>query len=70
VQAWAHRRLPATLQVCSQIEHKTSEVEGEALSALDALTKKVMLGFTGHVILEAFLFNGQNYKFTPISESF
>jgi len=58
------------LQVCSRIEHLTSEVEGEALSALDALTKKVMLGFTSHVTLQAFLFNGQNHKFTHISEPF
>ncbi len=37
-----HPRGP--FQVCSRIEHMTSEAEGEALSAFDALTNKVMLG--------------------------
>lgn len=31
-----------TVQVCSRIEHLTSEMEGDALSALDAFVKKVM----------------------------
>ncbi|DBB07272.1 TPA: hypothetical protein ACH3X1_011567, partial [Trebouxia sp. C0004] len=35
--------------VCSRIEHLTSEVEGEALSALDALTKKVSKHTLEHV---------------------
>ena len=52
--------------MCSRIEHLTSEVEGEALSALDALTKKVLLGLTSHVMPQEFLFHSQNHKFTHI----
>lgn len=40
------------VQVCSRIEHLASEIEGDTLSSLDALTNKVVLGCTVHVMLQ------------------